>query len=122
MTRRILIVDDERLATMALQMLLSDQGYEVRTAASASKTIREARSFQPDLLMVDYLLGPGDKGTDLAHSLQKDLPRLRVIIMTGLPEDRVASMPEFEGFRVLAKPLDLKQTVRSVADLIGSSR
>ena len=119
MVPRILIADDERLAAMALRMFLSDEGYDVRTATSAERTIREGRAFRPDVLLVDYLLGPGQRGTDVARALQVDMPALKVVVMTGLPADRTESNRDLDGFLVLAKPLDLAQVARSVADAVG---
>ena len=121
MCSRILIADDERLATMALQMFLTDEGYSVRTATSAEKTVREGRSFRPNLLLVDYLLGPGQRGTDVARTLQNDLPNLKVVIMTGLPADRLESHQDLDGYTVITKPIDLDHVARSVAALIGDT-
>jgi len=104
---------------MALQMFLSDEGYEVRTATSAENTVREGRSFRPDLLMVDYLLGPGDRGTDVARTLRNDLHDLKVLVMTGLPADELDSIKDLREYTVLYKPLDLEQVARSVAQLVG---
>ncbi|MEM7675111.1 MAG: response regulator [Myxococcota bacterium] len=119
MLPRILIADDERLATMALQMFLTDEGYEVRTATSAEGTVSEGRSFRPDLLMVDYLLGPGDRGTDVARTLRTDLQNLKVLIMTGLPAEELGSNKDLQEYTVLYKPLDLELVARSVASLVG---
>lgn len=120
MLSRILIADDEKLATVALKIFLSDQGYEVRTATSPDKTIREGLAFRPDLLLVDYLLGPGQRGTDVARTLLAQLPGLKVLIMTGLPSDRLDSTDDLGGYSVIRKPLDLDQVRRSVAELVGA--
>ena len=122
MLPRILIADDERLATMALEMFLSDAGYDVRTATSAEKTVREGRTFRPDLLLVDYLLGGGQRGTDVARTLKNELPNLKVVVMTGLPSDRLDSTQDLNGYTVITKPIDLNHVARSVADLVGGPR
>ncbi len=124
MLARILIADDERLATMALSMFLTDAGYEVRTATSADKTLTEGRAFQPDLLLVDYLLGAGQRGTDVARVLKADLPNLKVLVMTGLPPEDLShpkTSSDLDAYTVVTKPLDLDDIARSIRRLVGRS-
>ena len=122
MCLRILIADDERLAAMALQMYLSDQGYAVRTANSAESTVREGLEFRPNLLLIDYMLGPGQRGTEVAQLLLAELPEMKIMVMTGLPTDRLDAANELSGYNVLAKPLNLDHVGRSVAALVGGAR
>ena len=117
MLSRILIADDERLATMALSMFLSDEGYEVRTATSAAGTLTEARAFRPDVLLVDYRLGAGQRGTDVAKALKNDLPDLKVVVMTGLPLEHVDAPPDLAAYPVICKPLDLDDVALSIRRL-----
>ena len=45
---RILVVDDERMITRTLAVILQREGYETATAYSGEEAIRVACSFHPD--------------------------------------------------------------------------
>lgn len=61
-TARILIVEDESLAAMALEELLVQLGHEVCTTVdTADDAVDAADRHRPDLIMMDIRLrGPGD--------------------------------------------------------------
>jgi DNA-binding response OmpR family regulator len=86
MTRpKILIVDDERDSTFALEKTLSMKGYSVLTAEKGQTAIQIAQSEKPDLILLDIML-PDMHGGDVAKVLQanadtKDIP----IIFPKLP-------------------------------------
>ena len=67
---RVLVVDDEHLATMVIGHALSDKGYDVRIANSLTAGLEIGRSFSPDLLLVDYLLSDKGTGLDVASECQ----------------------------------------------------
>jgi DNA-binding NtrC family response regulator len=78
----ILVVDDERSITEALELILGDQGYEVRTAQTAAEArqLIDARSF--DLIFTDLRL-PDASGIDVLTHVKEASPESEVILMTG---------------------------------------
>lgn len=81
--RRILLVEDETLLRGFLADLLSEAGYLVRPCATAEDAVRGFAVFDPDAVLSDIDLGGGANGIDLAISLVRRAPYLRVIFLSS---------------------------------------
>ncbi len=79
---RILIVDDESNITGALESILSDEGYEIKTASSVAQASGLLREFIFDLVFTDLRL-PDASGIDLLSQVKKDHPETEVVLMTA---------------------------------------
>ena len=124
--QRILIVDDDRKISGLVRFFLDRRGgYEVREENHSHAALSAARSFQPDLVVLDVDM-PGKDGGEVAAELRRD-PQLRekpilfLSSLIGRGESRTS-----EGQCYLAKsaePQELLDTVRrmlhAVADLPG---
>jgi len=58
MNEKILVVDDSPLVLRTLEMMLTEQGYEVLRAADGSEAVTVARQHQPDLILLDIHFPP----------------------------------------------------------------
>ncbi|HEX7664004.1 MAG TPA: ATP-binding protein, partial [Polyangiaceae bacterium] len=54
---RILVIDDDEAARYLVRKLLQDQPYSVVEAETAAQGIRAAREQQPDVILLDFVLG-----------------------------------------------------------------
>lgn len=79
---RVLVVDDEVLLAEALQEVLTQEGYEARTAASAEAGLALVRLWAPDLILLDIALPGGMSGFDLLRALRRDSD-VPVILLSG---------------------------------------
>jgi DNA-binding NtrC family response regulator len=79
---RILVVDDERSVTDALQMILSDLGHRVESAKSVGEAIAFLKGSPFDLVFTDLRL-PDASGIDLLTHIKSDTPDTQVIVMTA---------------------------------------
>ena len=79
---RILIVDDESSITGALELILGERGYEIKTASSVSEAVEmlEGRAF--DLVFTDLRL-PDASGIELLDRIKQDSPETEVVLMTA---------------------------------------
>ncbi len=79
---RILVVDDEASITSALELILGEQGYEVKTAKSVgeAKALLAGRPFE--LVFTDLRL-PDSTGIELLTHVKSDTPDTAVILMTA---------------------------------------
>jgi putative two-component system response regulator len=120
MTGKILIVDDESGARVALEMLLYREGFEVRDASDGPTALELCSTFRPDLILLDILM-PGIDGFEVCRRI-KATPETRltpVVLITGLSdtEDRIkginAGADDF-----LSKPIDINELLARVRSLI----
>ena len=79
---RILCVDDHHDTSEMLQVLLSDEDYEVQTAGSIDEATRLAAENEFDLYVLDKRL-PDGTGLDLCETLNKLTPGVPCIFYTG---------------------------------------
>ena len=79
---RILVVDDETSVTSALEIILGEQGYEIRTAKSVAEAVGLLREAVFDLVLTDLRL-PDASGIELLTSIKTETPDTEVILMTA---------------------------------------
>jgi PAS domain S-box-containing protein len=121
-TERILIVEDEPSVLQLATRMLQSFGYTVIGALTPNETLslpvmRDGRGV--DLLITDVVLS-GMKGTELARQIQKRLPEVRVLFVSGYTDEttfREGVIAEGDAF--LPKPFSknvLGRKVREVLD------
>ncbi len=120
MSGRILIVDDETAAVIALETLLRREGFELRIASDGETALAECASFRPDLILLDILM-PGMDGYEVCRRI-KATPETRltpVVLITGLSdtENRIkginAGADDF-----LSKPIDFNELLARTRSLL----
>jgi CheY-like chemotaxis protein len=117
-TKRILVVDDEPGVTRNLKLNLeSSGGYEVLGENHAANALSTARTFRPDLILLDVMM-PGMDGGGVAARLRAD-PLLRdtpIIFLTALVCNEETDGHEMlRGAEVfLAKPVDIGELKKAV--------
>ena len=89
--KRILLIDDDRAVLESMRQLLQQVGYETMTATDGCQGLTLARSWSPDLVVLDLLL-PGLDGFQICESLKSDphYAHIPIIMLTGVfitPED-----------------------------------
>jgi two-component system, OmpR family, response regulator len=105
--KRILIVDDEASFTRTTRFVLEQTGsYEVGEVNDSRSALSTAKSFKPDLILLDVVM-PEMDGGDLAAHIQADpfLKDVPIVFLTALMErDENKTGPETRGgFRFLSK-------------------
>jgi len=113
----ILIVDDNPVNLKQVKVLLSAQGYDVRSAGDAEEALVLLREFKPRLILMDIQL-PGMDGLELTRRLKAD-PAMSGVVILGLTayamkgdEARVLAAG-CDGY--LAKPIDTRRFPQLVA-------
>jgi DNA-binding NtrC family response regulator len=106
---RVLIVDDEANARMALAELLRDEGYSVETAADGFKALPKLDEFAPDVVVTDLKM-PGIDGIELMHKVRERDPDCVLVVMTayGAIDTAVKAMREGAA-DYLTKPINIEE-------------
>ena len=68
---RVLVVDDEPVIRELVQAMLEGDGVEVRCVDSGTRALAEARTFKPDLVLLDVVM-PGLDGLAVLRLLKSD--------------------------------------------------
>lgn len=121
MTKKVLLIDDDKFLLDMYGLKFSKAGYDVRTCDSTEsglKTIKDG--FEPDVLLVDIIM-PGMDGLQFMEIVRKEglSPNAKVIFLTnqGEPEDiSRAKALNVEGYIVKATtiPSDVLAEVERV--------
>lgn len=109
--KRILIVDDETGIRRAAASFLRHRGYECSEAGDGVQAVRRLREESVDLVLCDLCM-PEMDGIEVILMLQKDWPRVPVVVMSGGGQlvDRdllLDSARTLGAHEVLAKPFGL---------------
>ena len=105
---RILVVDDDRVLASTLATILAAEGYQTATSFSGEGAIQVARSFEPDFIVSDIMMGTMN-GVQAAMEILRFLPGCKVLFVSGDANYADAlTEPGVQRFRfeVLAKPID----------------
>jgi DNA-binding NtrC family response regulator len=106
---KILVVDDERSILVLLKEALSQWGYQVTTAASATEALGILKSELFDALITDIRM-PDMSGLELLREVKKQDESIEVVMMTGYPTIASAVQALKEGaYDYLSKPLILDE-------------
>jgi DNA-binding NtrC family response regulator len=118
-TRRILIVDDDRSIRRTLEKFLIGEGYEVTTAQDAPGAIAAADG--PDLMLLDLGL-PGGSGFDVLAALA-DRPAKPTIVVVTARDDMQSTVKAIQlgAYEYLVKPIDIDR-LRAVVQAALASR
>ena len=122
---RVLLIDDEEEFTELLSMNLLRTGkFEIGIVNDATKAVDYARTFKPDIILLDIVM-PGIDGGDVASALRSDpdLGSVPVILVSALVSNSEIDDDEIAkaGDRiVLAKPVKMEKLLRIVDQLLGS--
>ena len=119
----VLVVEDEFAIADLLEMVLTDEGHRVLTAANGRQGLeRLAEGPRPDLVITDYMM-PVLDGAGLLRAMreneaQRDIP---CIVISSMPEANVRGRIDgYEAF--VSKPFDLDAMVRLVATILETPR
>lgn len=105
--RRILVVDDNVDAAVAVSSLLRAWGHDVRLAHNGPAAIQLASEFRPKIILLDIGL-PGMSGYDVARQLRSDPLHCGVLIAAltgyGQTEDKERSRDAGFDYHVIKPP------------------
>jgi len=117
---RILLVDDEESFTKVTQLTLND--YEIEVENDSGKALDRARSFKPDLILLDVMM-PNLDGGDVAAQIRAEpaLKKVPIVFLTALvTEKESAKRPVMGGFPFIAKPVTPDKLAENIEKYLHS--
>lgn len=119
MSKRILVVDDEKDIVDLIRYNLAKEGYEVLTAANGEEALKKAAA-RPDLIILDLMM-PVLDGFETCRRLKSDPQRANIPIM--FLTARSSEIDEVVGLELgaddyLQKPISPRKLVARVKTLL----
>ena len=114
---RVLVVDDDPKIVASLRLYLEHAGYEVAAASDGRRAIAEARSFEPDLVVLDVMLPHGD-GLAVCRTIRasSDVPIL-FLTARATEEDRLEGL-DLGADDYVTKPFSPRELVARVRAIL----
>jgi len=121
----VLLIDDAPEILALYEHVLRHEGFEVRMASSPREAFATLESFEPDLVVLDYMM-PQMSGEQVLRELRSrrhfaDTP---VVFLTAMGQDErtIGAVLELGANDFLTKPLDRRLLVTKVAALVDGRR
>ncbi len=118
---KVLVVDDDIATVKALQRVLEHREYNVLAATSGAAALSKARSYNPDIILLDVLM-TGMNGVEVCRALRADVHTsgIAVLLTSVLPKEELGLLVEESGaLGALPKPYrfeSLTSIVQAVYD------
>ena len=117
---RVLIIEDEDNIAIALDFLMTREGYTHDRVASGGEAMARIRAMQPDIVLLDVML-PEVSGYEICQEVRADpaLNHVKILMMTA----RGSAMERRKGLALgadgfIAKPFELKELRAEVKRLL----
>lgn len=118
---RVLVVEDEDNIALALDYLMTREGYDHDRVADGDAALPKIRDMHPDLVVLDVML-PGASGYEICQGVRLDpsLRDVKILMMTA----RGSSIEKRKGLAIgadgfITKPFELKELREEVRRLLG---
>lgn len=111
---KVLVVDDNPIIADTLGMMLEEIGHQFEAVHDGREALEAARSFQPDVVLLDIGL-PGMDGYEVCREFRKDamFESIPIIAQTGWGQTRDKELAAEAGFDFhLTKPVPLADLER----------
>ena len=114
----ILVINDTQEILDLFRDILQDEGYRVSLYSYAFKDIKEIQSLQPDLVIIDFIIGGEAHGWQMLQKMKmnRDTAKIPIIACTAA----VQLVKELEGHltsknvRIVLKPFDIDDLISEV--------
>ncbi len=125
---RITVVNDSTDFLDLMRELIDDLGHDMTGMVAVKSTIHEVVNSQPELLIVDLVLGKTAQevsGWELmllarSHKRLRDVPIILCTADVWTVKQRATDLEQIAGVHVLTKPFAVDDMVELISDLLAS--
>lgn len=108
---RVLLLDDREENLVLRSAILRQKGYKVVTSSSIEEA--ESKIQNIDIAVLDYHLGAGRFGTDVAETLRRKRPQVPIIILSATLERKFGGIADMHLLKGYSSVDDLVNALRS---------
>ena len=117
---KVMLVEDDDFTRSTVKSALIGQGLNiVYDTALVKEGIEFAKKNRPDVAVLDYNLGKGPNGIDLANQLRKMQPEIGIVLLTAFLnpaelDSKISQLPAGSRYLVKHSVSDIKILVREI--------
>ena len=119
---KILVIDDEQIVHESCNRILTEEGYEVKSAFTGQEGFKKIEEEQFDLVITDLKM-PGISGMEALKKIKQDNPNIGIIMVTGYStaETAVEAM-KLGAFDYLPKPFTPDELISVINKAVEKKR
>jgi CheY-like chemotaxis protein len=117
---KVMLVEDDDFTRSTVKSALIGQGLNiVYDTALVKEGIEFAKKNRPDVAVLDYNLGKGPNGIDLANQLRKMQPEIGIVLLTAFLnpaelDSKISQLPTGSRYLVKHSVSDIKILVKEI--------
>ena len=117
---KVMLVEDDEFTRSTVKSALIGQGLNiVYDTALVKEGIEFAKKNRPDVAVLDYNLGKGPNGIDLANQLRKMQPEIGIVLLTAFLnpaelDSKISQLPAGSRYLVKHSVSDIKILVKEI--------
>jgi two-component system response regulator AtoC len=120
MRSKILVIDDDRSICETLELYLTEEGYEVVTAATGTEGLNKFVETSPDVVILDIRL-PDVDGFTILEDLRKEDENVKVIMITAHHDmDSTINAMKSGAFDYIHKPVNVDELDMAIRKAVKS--
>ena len=120
MISKILVIDDDRSICETLELYLTEEGYEVVTAATGTEGLNKFVEHSPDVVILDIRL-PDVDGFTVLEDLREDDENVKVIMITAHHDmDSTINAMKSGAFDYIHKPVNVDELDMAIRKAVKS--
>jgi DNA-binding response OmpR family regulator len=123
MTKRVMIIEDDKSIARVLRDNLEYEGYVVESLETGRNALAAIKRFCPDLLLLDLMLPNGVDGFEICKTVNQSLTHVPVIILSarGQKEDKVRGLT-LGADDYVVKPFALDELLARVSAVLRRTK
>ncbi|MDA3886262.1 MAG: PAS domain S-box protein [Candidatus Delongbacteria bacterium] len=116
---RILVLDDEEVQLDIAESLLSEINYKVKVTNDVKKINSLVKSYDPDVILLDMILGDDKDGLDVYNEIIKTRPKQKIIIISGYSEsERIKEALKLGAKKYIKKPYTIEDIAVNIKEVL----
>lgn len=126
MSKKVLIIEDEKILIELLEQKIEEEGYEVFTSLNGKEGLELIKKVKPDLVLLDIIM-PKLNGYEVMEEMNKlqefNLKKIPVIIVSnsGQPVEIERALSLGVRDYLIKAQFDPKEVIDKIRKQIGSS-
>ena len=115
-----MLVEDDEFTRATVKSALQGQGIQiVFDTASVKQGVEFAKEYRPDVAVLDYNLGKGPNGIDLANQLRRMQPEIGIVLLTAFLnpaelDTKISQLPPGSRYLVKHSVSNIKVLVKEI--------